>query len=88
MPQGDRAWVPAEKLEHYLLDETHPEGRNKATIFRSLLGITLENREVFERALLEAAATGEVRKRTGTAFGTKVRNRISTEIGEGRVYCC
>lgn len=39
VPRADRAVVPREKLEHYLLDLEHPVGRHKARVFAAALGI-------------------------------------------------
>jgi hypothetical protein len=39
IPHGERAALEIEKLENYCLDLTHPHGRHKARVFRSVLGI-------------------------------------------------
>jgi len=71
MPNGEHAWVPREKIDRYLLDETHPKGGGKAVLFRDLLGITPENRDVLELALLDAAAIQEASPLGRTEFGDK-----------------
>jgi len=83
MPHGHRAWIPAEKLDQYLLDEAHPGGHGKATLFRALLGITTENKSVLERALLDAAANGDVTRRTENAFGIKYEIPLTMTSGRG-----
>jgi hypothetical protein len=35
----ERAIVPRQKLEDYLLDSAHEDGRHKARVFQSALGI-------------------------------------------------
>jgi hypothetical protein len=35
----ERARIPIEKLEDYVLNPDHPEGKHKARVFRELLGI-------------------------------------------------
>lgn len=45
LPNGDRAQL-GDKLERYSLSFQHSKGKDKATMFRNRLGITLENKEV------------------------------------------
>jgi hypothetical protein len=54
LPNGDRAEL-GDKLERYSLNLQHPKGKDKAIMFRNQLGITLENKEILEAALLESA---------------------------------
>lgn len=55
LPNGDRADLGT-KIEEYVLNPTHWEGRHKARLFESVLGISLANREVLREAILFAAA--------------------------------
>jgi hypothetical protein len=52
LPNGENAQL-GDKLERYSLNLEHSAGGGKAILFRSRLGITLENKEI-----LEAAFTG------------------------------
>ncbi|MEP0916350.1 hypothetical protein NC981_05940 [Leptolyngbya sp. DQ-M1] len=56
LPNGENAQL-GDKVERYCLNLAHSRGRNKAILFRSRLGITLDNKEILEIALLEAAVT-------------------------------
>jgi hypothetical protein len=58
LPNGERAELGT-KLEDYTLNPRHREGRHKARVFESVLGITLANREVVRRAILEAATDSD-----------------------------
>lgn len=58
LPHGERADLGT-KLEDYSLNPTHRDGRHKARVFASVLGITLDNRHLLREALLQAAATSE-----------------------------
>ena len=51
LPIGDRADVGT-KIEDDVLNPRHWDGRHKARVFESVLGITLGNREVFREAVL------------------------------------
>jgi hypothetical protein len=46
--------VGLEKLRNYCLSEVHPRGRHKAHVFRSRLGLTADDAELLQRALLDA----------------------------------
>lgn len=56
IPNGERADLGT-KLEDYVLNELHDLGKHKARVFKSVLGITLENRSTLATALLHAAAS-------------------------------
>jgi hypothetical protein len=58
LPNGDRAELGT-KIEDDILNYSHPEGRHKARLFASILGITLSNAGILRRALLAAAATSD-----------------------------
>jgi len=69
LPNGDRAEIGT-KLEDYALNVLHREGRHKARVFESVLGITAGNADVLRRALLdEAAASDEAEARGDSGFG-------------------
>ena len=58
LPSGDRADLGT-KIEDYVLNLRHWEGRHKARVFESVLGITLANREVLRQAILSAAENSD-----------------------------
>ena len=58
LPNGLRADL-GEKLEDYSLNPLHLEGRHKARVFSSVLGITLDEIETLRSAVFSAAATSE-----------------------------
>ena len=69
LPNGGRADLGA-KLEDYTLNPLHRDGRNKARVFDSVLGITLANADVLRHALLDAAANSDhVEPRGDNGFG-------------------
>jgi hypothetical protein len=55
LPNGERADL-GNKLEDYTLNPVHRDGRHKARVFASVLGMSLSNSEVLKAALLQAAA--------------------------------
>ena len=58
LPNGNRAELGA-KLEEYVLNPVHRDGRHKARVFESVLGITLDNREILRRSIVAAAANSD-----------------------------
>ena len=54
LPNPDQALIPFEKLEGYSLNPNHAEGRHKAVVFQSTLGIGLEEAEALRAALRQA----------------------------------
>ena len=57
LPNCEAAYVPAEKLNDYLLSETHAVGKAKAKDFRSL-GYTKANAGQLADAVLMIAKSG------------------------------
>jgi len=70
LPHGSAARVDREKVEAYLLSETHPIGRMKAAYFRRL-GFDRSRPEDLIRALAELAVVGTVVDREETRYGIK-----------------
>jgi hypothetical protein len=69
LPNGERADLGT-KLEDYSLNPWHRDGRHKARVFASVLGITLENQQSLRDALLHAAATSDAAEFRGdNGFG-------------------
>jgi len=58
LPNGQQADLGA-KIEEYVLNPLHREGKHKARVFDSLLGITLANADVLREALRDHAARSD-----------------------------
>ena len=83
LPNGDRADLGT-KLEDYSLNPIHREGQHKARVFASVLGITMENADVFERAIRRAAIhSGEAESRGDNGFGEVFVLRFPLENQSG-----
>jgi hypothetical protein len=72
LPNGDHADLGT-KIEDYVLNPSHWEGRHKARVFESVLGITSSNQQVLREAILAAAVNSD----KAEAFG---------DNGHGLVY--
>ena len=87
LPNADRADLGT-KIEDYTLNVLHREGRYKARVFESVLGITASNADVLRRALLDAAAASDqVEVRGNSGFGNVyvLHFPLSTAKGAGTV---
>jgi len=58
LPNGDRADLGT-KLEDYVLNPRHREGRYKARVFESALGVTLANGDLLRQAIHLAAENSD-----------------------------
>ncbi len=58
LPNGDRADLGT-KLEDYVQNPRHREGRHKARVFESILDITLVKSDVLRQAMLSAAKNSD-----------------------------
>ena len=65
LPNGDRADLGL-KLEEYALNPRHRDGRHKAYVFESVLGMTLADPSPLRQAILAAAATSDAVRRVAT----------------------
>jgi hypothetical protein len=55
LPNADRAFVDIAKLRDYSLDIVHPEGKHKARVFASALGLIRNDANWLREQLLEIA---------------------------------
>lgn len=65
LPNGARAVVDIEKLRDYCLSSLHPEGRHKARVFLSVLGMTSSDADKLREIFLSAAAANNEVSLTG-----------------------
>ncbi|MBD2113606.1 DUF6883 domain-containing protein [Leptolyngbya subtilissima] len=75
------------KLETYALNSMHSSGQHKARLFRSKLGITLENKQVLIAALASAAQQKEAFFTTSDQHGDRyvVDFHMQTQAGASTV---
>jgi hypothetical protein len=71
LPNAERAVVAVAKLRDYSLNPTHEAGKHKARVFRSALGLTLNDAEWLRERVLEAALEGEATPGALSPFGQK-----------------
>lgn len=69
LPGGERAIVGEDKLVGYCLSPEHPEGRHKARVFQSVLGLGPAQADILKKALREAAAEESAERAGTTPYG-------------------
>ena len=70
LPNPDRAVVDIAKLSDYCLNPDHEDGKHKARVFASVLGIRQGQAEWLRDRLLEAAANEDAVTVSESKFGT------------------
>jgi len=71
LPNIARASVDIAKLRDYCLNSTHPEGRHKARVFQSALGISSGDAEFLRQAILDAVARIDAVAGDSDAYGAR-----------------
>lgn len=75
------------KVTAYALNINHSSGRHKAKLFKARLGITIENREVLIKALLNEAKTGNAIYTKASQYGRHylIDFSLTTELGTSNI---
>ncbi len=86
IPNSNRV-ILGDKLERYCLNSQHPVGRHKALLFQKKLGITIDNKEILERALLQAIQKSDavIYKQDRYGVHYDVKFLLSTEKGSSLI---
>ncbi|NMG19227.1 DUF6883 domain-containing protein [Brasilonema bromeliae] len=71
LPHPEQAVIDRQKLSGYCLNPEHPEGRHKARLFKSVLGIALDDEEELEIALRQAIKNYDVIPTKRNQYGQK-----------------
>jgi hypothetical protein len=71
IPNAENAVVDIRKLRDYCLNPEHNDGKHKARIFLSILGMTADNAEELCQILLEVVQTHEARLGRQDEFGQR-----------------
>ncbi|PSB46519.1 hypothetical protein C7B80_13100 [Cyanosarcina cf. burmensis CCALA 770] len=71
IPHAENAVVDIRKLRDYCLNPEHEDGKHKARLFWSILGMKAENAEELRQILLEVVQTHEARLGRQDEFGQR-----------------
>ncbi len=70
LPNADRAVVDTGKLRDYSLNSQHEAGKHKARVFKSALGLRVDDAEWLRGKILSAAQSSEAVARPDSPFGS------------------
>lgn len=82
LPNLDKAHIDITKLTGYVLNANHPEGRHKARVFLSALGIGSVNGKWLAEAILAAVRHSSAVLQANTEWGSIYR--VDIEIVRGQ----
>ncbi|MFS8117126.1 MAG: DUF6883 domain-containing protein [Microcoleus sp.] len=71
IPNAENAVVDIRKLRDYCLNPQHDDGKHKARLFSSILGMTPDNAEELRHILLEVIQTHEAQLGRRDGFGQR-----------------
>ncbi|NDJ19410.1 DUF6883 domain-containing protein [Myxacorys almedinensis] len=71
IPNAENAVVDVRKLRDYCLNSEHDDGKHKARLFLSILGMTAGNAEELRQILLEIVTIHEARLGRQDEFGQR-----------------
>ncbi|MBI4781413.1 MAG: hypothetical protein HY785_08805 [Oscillatoriophycideae cyanobacterium NC_groundwater_1537_Pr4_S-0.65um_50_18] len=71
IPNAENAIVDIRKLRDYCLSLEHDDGKHKARLFSSILGMTADNAEELGQILLEVIKTHEAQSGRQDEFGQR-----------------
>jgi len=73
LPNGDRPEISMQKIFGYCLNFNHDKGKDKARVFQSRLGITVQNADRLVELIQIAAVEGEVVQEGNTKFSKEYK---------------
>jgi hypothetical protein len=71
IPNAENAVVDIRKLRDYCLNSEHDDGKHKARLFSSILGMTADDAEELRQILLEVVTMNEARLGRQDEFGQR-----------------
>ncbi len=71
IPKAENAVIDIRKLRNYCLNSEHDEGKHKARLFSSILGMTSDNAEELRQILLEVVKIQDARLGRQDEFGQR-----------------
>ncbi|HEY9798494.1 MAG TPA: hypothetical protein V6D30_22870 [Leptolyngbyaceae cyanobacterium] len=71
IPNAENAVVEIRKLRDYCLNLEHDEGKHKARLFSTILGMTADNAEELRQMLLEVVKTHEAQLGRSDEYGQR-----------------
>ena len=70
LPNLERACISVEKLRDYVLNPDHPTGRNKARVFKRMLGIERKHAAAFAQVIKSSLPRAVAEKGKEQSYGS------------------
>ena len=71
LPNLERASILTEKIRDYALNPNHPKGRDKARVFKAVLGIEQKHADAFAETIRGTLPRAYAEKQKQDQFGTR-----------------
>ena len=84
LPYAENAIVDIAKLRDYSLNPNHPEGKHKARVFQSKLGIVRDDAERLRHVILEAVLKADAIEQEPTVYGRRFIVDFEVSMPEGK----
>jgi uncharacterized protein DUF6883 len=90
LPNAENAVVEMTKIRDYCLSTTHFRGKNKARVFQSIFGFTVDDAFEFQALLKKAAKEGDAVQGASDSFGTRyiIDFELSRNNRTARIRSC
>ena len=87
LPNAEKAIVELEKFSEYVLNPDHPTGRHTARVFRSVLGLELNDAAFLQQTVREIARTHDAEAQSPTLYGQRyaIDFELTTVVGTATV---
>jgi hypothetical protein len=86
LPNANSAIVDIKKLEGYCLNTTHPLGKHKAKVFKSVLGITINESKLLRAKLKEIVSINDSVFLSEDDFGKRYFIDFKMEINKKKAF--
>jgi Domain of unknown function (DUF6883) len=84
LPNFERAVIPPDKLQRYLLDPSHPVGKNKAVVFKKALGYEQAKWEMLRDTIFEELPYYEAVRGRADQYGIRYNVTLAITGPNGR----
>ena len=71
LPNFQKAYIDIRKLRDYCLNDMHPRGKNKAKVFKLVLGIDSLHAEELKKSILKAIVDNECKENEKDFYGKR-----------------
>lgn len=86
LPNANRAIVDIKKLEGYCLNTSHPRGKHKAKVFKSVLGLTINDSKLLSTKLKEIILEVDSSILSEDDFGKRYFVDFKMEVNKKRAF--